>query len=133
MPRACALRVIISAKALSSRPIASAIATATSLAERVTIALIAFSTEIVSPGSRPSFEGSCAAACSEIGNLRLQRQGAFVELLEQKIERHHLGDRGGVAQVVLVHAVERAPGVGVDDDGGESGIGGRALPARRVA
>ena len=33
-------------------------------------------------------------------NRRLQRQGAFVELLEQQIERHHLGDarRGGAAR-----------------------------------
>ena len=79
-------------------------ATATSLAERVTIALIASSTLIVSPGSTPSLEGSCAAACSEIGICDLQRHGAFVELLEQEIERHHLGDRGGVAQSVLADA-----------------------------
>ena len=99
-------------------PIVSATATAMSLAERVTIALIASSTEIESPGGTPSFEGSCAAACSETGIARGQRQLAAFELLEQQIERHHLGQRGGMAQGVLVDAPDLAAGVGVDDDGG---------------
>jgi hypothetical protein len=45
------------AKASSSPAIASAIATATSLAERVISALIASSTSIFSPGSRSSLVG----------------------------------------------------------------------------
>ena len=64
--------------------------------------------------------------------LDLQRQRAFLELLEQEIERHHLGQRSGMAQFVLVDAVEHAAAVGVDDDGGESRIGRRGLPARGV-
>ncbi len=62
-----------------------------------------------------------------LGNrdLRLQRHRALVELLEQQIERHHLCDRGGVARRVLVHAVDFAAGIGVDDDRREGGIGRR--------
>ena len=89
-------------------PIASAIATATSLAERVTTALIASSTEIVSPGGTPSLEGSCAAACSEIGIARPKRHCALSSCFEQQIERHHLGQRSGMAQPVLVGGIKRA-------------------------
>ena len=57
--------VMSCAKLSSSPPMASAMATAISFAERVTTALIASSTSIVSPGLRPSLVGFCAAACEE--------------------------------------------------------------------
>ena len=98
----------------SVSPIASAIATATSFAERITIASIASSTLIVWPGAMPSFEGSCAAA-SEIG-IWVLTSCAPVELLEQQVERHHLGDRGRMAQSVFVSRIERPAAVGVNHD-----------------
>src|SRR5260370_6551572 len=67
MPGACALAVIFFAKASSEPPRDSAMATAMSLAERVTTARIASRTLMVSPGFRPSFDGACAAAWAEIG------------------------------------------------------------------
>ena len=48
------------------------------------------------------------------------RLAAF-ETLKQQVERHHLGDRGGVAQAVLVDAIKRAAAVRVDDDRREDG------------
>ncbi|GJE44329.1 hypothetical protein AEGHOMDF_3517 [Methylobacterium soli] len=44
----------------------SPMAQATSLADFVTIALMASSTSIVEPGRRPSFEGDWAAAWAEM-------------------------------------------------------------------
>ena len=66
MPMAWAFAVIISAKWSSDPPIASPMATATSLADLVTTALIALSTESVPPGRSPSFEGAMEAAWDDI-------------------------------------------------------------------
>ena len=55
---------------------------------------------------------------------RLERHCAFVELLEQQVERHHLGDRGRMPRLVFVDRPERPAGVGVDDDRRESWRGG---------
>ena len=65
MPSARAFRVIIAAKASSLPAIASATTTEASLAERVTIPLIASSTSIVLPGFRPSLVGDCSEALCE--------------------------------------------------------------------
>ena len=62
IPRVCALRVISAANSRSLPAIASAMTTAASLAERVTMPLIASSTLIVSLGLRPSLVGACADA-----------------------------------------------------------------------
>ena len=116
MPISCALCVISAAKFDSVPPIFSATATATSLAERVTIALIASSTLIDSPGGDAELRGLLVRRVLGDRDPRRQAQRAFVELLEQHIERHHLGERRGVAQRVLVDAPDLAAGVGVDDD-----------------
>ena len=62
---------------------------------------------------------------------------AALELLEQEVERHHLGDRGGMAEPVFGDRVERAPAIGVDDDRRErrgqlNGSGVMPRPVRRV-
>ncbi len=62
MPSAWALRVIMAANESSSPPTASAIATAMSLADLVTIALTASPTAMVDPGRRPSLVGAMLAA-----------------------------------------------------------------------
>ena len=45
---------------------------------------------------------------------------AGLETLEQQIERHDLGERGGMARGVGIVGGERGAGIGVDDDRGES-------------
>ena len=52
-------------------------------------------------------------------NLRAKRHCALVELFEQEVERHHLGDRSRMAQSVFISRVERPAAVGVDDDRGK--------------
>ncbi len=62
-------------------------------------------------------------------NTGLEGHGALFKLLEQQIKRHHLGDRGRMPQPVLGDAVERAPAVGVDHDGGKRRGRGNRRPA----
>ena len=57
-------------------------------------------------------------------NRQFERQAAFFKLLEQQIERHHLGERGRMARLVVARGVEGAAGVFVDDDRGEGRIAG---------
>ena len=52
-------------------------------------------------------------------NLRMERHCALVELFEQEVERHHLGDRSRMAQSVFISRVERPAAVGVDDNRGK--------------
>ncbi len=59
----------------------------------------------------------------------------FVQLLEEQIKRHDLGDRGGVAQLIFVLGVKHAAGIAVDDDFGEartSACGRICMTPRRV-
>ena len=65
MPISRAFFVIIRANSGSLPPSVSATTTATSLADLVTMARMAVSTAMVSPGLRPSLDGACAAACAE--------------------------------------------------------------------
>ena len=51
--------------------------------------------------------------------LRIELQVAALDLLEQEVERHHLGDGGGVTQLVLALGVQDAAGIGIDDERGE--------------
>ena len=67
MPSARALAVISLAKSGSSPARASATMTATSLADLVTMARMAVSTRIDSPGLSPSLDGACAAAWADTG------------------------------------------------------------------
>ena len=128
------MRVIWSAKASSEPPRFSATTTATSLADFVTSAWIASSTSIVSPGSRPSFDGAWRGGVGGDPQRRLEGDPAALELLEQEIERHHLGDGGGMAQRVLVLGVQDAAGLGVDHHGGVGrAVGGAAVRLRRAA
>src|SRR5215469_4460253 len=72
MPSACALRVISLANVSSSPAIASATTTAASLAERVTIPLMASSTLMVCPSRKPSLVGDCTAADQQVTTARDQ-------------------------------------------------------------
>src|SRR5215475_10798323 len=112
MPSACALRVIILAKSSSLPPIASAITTAASLADRVINPLMASSTRMVWPGRRSSLVG-CVL---RYRHFRVELHLAGVEALEQQIERHHLGERGRVPRRVGIGGRQRRAGVAVDDD-----------------
>ena len=47
---------------------------------------------------------------------------ASVQPLEQQVERHHLGERGGMAQAVGIGRLHHRAGIGVDDDGGIGGL-----------
>ena len=119
MPSARALRVIILAKSSSSPPMASAITTAASLAERVTSPLMASSTLMVWPGRRPSLVGACSEACCGHVHFGVELHLAGLEALEQQIKRHDLGQRGGMADAVGIVGRQRRAGIAVDDDGGE--------------
>src|ERR1700753_2318098 len=55
-------------------------------------------------------------------------QPPFVQLLEEQVERHDLGDRGGMAQLILVLRVKYAAGIAVDHDFSET----RTSALRRV-
>ena len=48
----------------------------------------------------------------------LRRESAALEVLEEDVERHHLGERGGEAPGVGVPLVEHPAGRGVDHDRG---------------
>ncbi len=69
MPSALAVAVMRLAKADSEPEMFSAITRAMSLAERVTRALMAFSTVMVEPDLMPSLVGTAEAACFETLNL----------------------------------------------------------------
>ena len=77
LPNMWALAVIISAKWSSLLPKASAMATAISLADLVTTALMASSTAMVAPGRKPSFEGAIEAAWAETGISSPSRMRPF--------------------------------------------------------
>ncbi len=59
-------------------------------------------------------------ARGEGGNRQLgvEPQLAALQLLEEHVERHHLGDRGREARRVGVSRLQNAAGVHIDDDGG---------------
>ena len=49
-------------------------------------------------------------------NIAVEPQPPLFELFEQKIKRHHLGDRGWEAQLVFVAGIKRPAGIAVDND-----------------
>src|SRR5215831_7275053 len=110
MPSALAFKVISLAKSASLPPMASATTTAASFADLVTSPLIASSTLMVWLALRPSFVGFCSAACIEI-------ELAGLELLEQQVERHDLGQRRRVARFVRVDLVQHEARFVIDHDG----------------
>ncbi len=50
------------------------------------------------------------------GKRRIELEPAGVETLEQQIERHHFGQRGGVAQRVGIRRLQHCAAVAVDHD-----------------
>ena len=64
-------------------------------------------------------------------NIAVEPHAAFFELLEQKIKRHHLGDRGREAAFVFVAGVKRLAGIAVDDDRRDMGCRTALAWARR--
>ena len=116
MPSAWAFCVISLAKPSSSPPRFSATVTAASLADLVTMPLMASSTADGLAGleielGRILFGGV-------FGNLQLRVEPdlAGVEALEQEIKRHHLGQRRGMAQGVGVRGFEYGAAIAVDHD-----------------
>src|SRR3979490_62479 len=101
MPSACALRVMSLAKVSSSPPMCSATTTAASFAERVTMPLMESSTLMVWPSRK-----------TRVVELEL----AGLELLEQEIERHDLGERGRMPERVRIGGMQDRAGIAVDHD-----------------
>ena len=93
MPSARALRVIILAKVSSSPPIASATTTAASFADLVTSARIASSTAERLARPQPELGGRLLRGVVGDLHLGIEAQLAGLDLLEQQIERHDLGER----------------------------------------
>ena len=89
-------------------------AAATSLAERATSACRPCSTVMPWPGPRPSLEGGLARATSRQGHGRGQREPAGLQLLEDEVDRHHLGERGGIPEGPGIAVQQRLAGGGVD-------------------
>ena len=87
-------------KSSSSPPIASAITTAASLAERVTMPLMASSTRMRLTGTQAEFGGRLLGGVLGHRHLGIERHLAALEPLEQQIERHDLGQRGRVTRRV---------------------------------
>ena len=127
MPSARALRVIWRANSSSEPARFSATTTAASLADRVTMPLIASSTVMVPPSRSPSLVGDWPAACSETLQLAVERELAGFQPLEQHVERHDLGERCRMADRVGVGRMQDRAGVGIDHDRGVA----RAVGARR--
>ena len=88
-------------------------------------------------GAKPELRGRLGGRVGRDLQRRVELDLAPLELLEQQVERHHLGDGGGVAQRVLVVGVERAPALHVDHHGGVGrGVAAAAPPGggrRRAA
>ena len=89
-----------------------------SFADFVMSARMASETVISSPGSRSSLEGATEAAASEIEILSDILSRPDLDRLERQVERHHLGERGRVANLIAVVVVQNGARVGVDDHRG---------------
>ena len=100
MPSWRAFWVIRRAKAASSPPSASASTTAASLAERVTSAIMASRTLTVPPGGMPILVGGALSALIDTGSAVAERQPARIEGREGEVDRHQLGERRRMAQLV---------------------------------
>ena len=76
--------------------------------------------------ARPQAELGGRLGGGERGHRKLavERQPARLQLLEQHIEGHHLGDGRGVTKAVGVDRIERAPSLHVVDIGGVARVGG---------
>ena len=104
-------RFMRAAKPETLPPICSATTTATSLADFVTSARIASSTLMVVPAFTPSLDGGLLRRVRR--NCKLGRKGEplRLELLEEHVKRHHLGQRRRVAPGVGVLGKECFPGI----------------------
>src|SRR3954470_34627 len=70
-------------------------------------------------GVKAKLRGRLLGSMSGNAQGSIERQATALELLEQDIERHHLGDGSGMAKLVLILRMERASGLRVDNHGGE--------------
>jgi hypothetical protein len=112
MPSARAVRFMRRAKAASEPEIASAIAVAASLADRIAAARMRKRKRIVEPARRPSFDGGSAARRGD-AHLRVEVDLAQAHRLERDVERHHLGQRRGVKPRVGVAGMQHLARPGV--------------------
>ena len=127
MPSRAAVSVMRWAKAASEPEIRSPNAVATSLAERATRACSACSTVIDPPGATPSFEAGLALARLRKGHRRGQGQAAGLQLLEDDVDRHHLGERGRIPEGAGIALQQGLAGGGIDHHVGA----GHDRPGRR--
>ena len=76
-------------------------------------------------------DGACAAAWAETGISRRHLDLARLQPLEQQVERHDFGQRGGMARAVGVGRLQHRAGIGVHHDRGIGGLvafgGGRVV------
>ncbi len=106
------------AKAISEPAMASASTTATSFDEWTAIAWMASSTRMSLPAFSAELGGRLARRVARHVQHLAMRQPPGLDLLEGDVERHHLGERGGMAAPVGVLRVKDLAGIGVDDDAG---------------
>ena len=134
MPSACALRVIISAKLSSSPPMVLCDSHRDVVGRARDDRLDrVFDAEALA-GVEAEFGRRLARRVRRHRNRRFETEATLVELFEQEIERHHLGERRRMAQFVFAGRIERAARISVDDDRGVGRIGrGSPLMANVVA
>ena len=70
-------------------------------------------------GTRPQTElRGCHRGCvGRNGDLVAEPHAALFQLFEKQVERHHLGDRGGMAQLVFCIGIEDPARIGIDNHG----------------
>ena len=118
------------AKRASVPPKCSAIATATSLADLVISAFIASIRAMVSPGSRSSLVGGGGGGLVDDLDPGCVGGAALLDRLERQIERHDLGQRGGIARLVGLVGMQHRAVVGIDDHRGMAVLSLRRQPRR---
>ena len=110
MPSWRAFWVIMRAKLASSPPSASASTTAASLADRVTKPMMASRTVTEPPGGMPILVGGALAALVDTGKASPSDRRPESSAAEGEIERHQLGERRRMAQLVrLIGRQARGP------------------------
>ncbi len=69
------------------------------------------------PGAQPQLRGRLDCAWAADAQLAVEVEAALLQLFEEKIEGHHLGDGRGMAKRILVFGVQDAAGLGVHHHG----------------
>jgi hypothetical protein len=82
-------------------------------------------------GLESQFRGRLAGRAAGDLEPRVERKLAALQRLEDHEERHDLGKRGRIVARIRIGFVQHAAGLGIDDDGGVFGLGGRRQRPRQ--